>query len=307
MTKLERQIKLRQLAIIAEIYKSGNIRSAAANLGLTAPAVSKACREVEDIVGDRLFDRTRSGMIPRNICNVIVRSSDVINSELRKLSSEIEDKLFNTPHSLNIGYQAPSLVRHAMRAAGALRNKFPNLRLRILQFDRGILLEGIATDKFDIAIVDLYQINKYPGLLSASLIKEPCYAVSPSSVKSINEVLRLWDEYRMMNWILPVAGFSLRDRFEALIASKNLYLPSNIIEVNQASNIRPLLEKCNAITLATREILMNEGVRNLPPAQNDLSEELIFESGAVWREYSPNIDMIREYCDIMEIDESSSH
>lgn len=55
---IDPRLRLRHIMTFLEIAQAGSIVSAADHLGVTQPAVSKTLRELEDILGTRLFDRT---------------------------------------------------------------------------------------------------------------------------------------------------------------------------------------------------------------------------------------------------------
>ncbi|GBQ92344.1 LysR family transcriptional regulator [Asaia krungthepensis] len=297
---LDQYLKLRHLRVVTEIFNTGHISVASANLGLTPPAISKACAEIEAIIGHKLFDRTRSGMVPTDLCHLLVRSSGIITAELRKLSAEIQDNLFNTPQSLTIGYQSPSLSAVAMHAAGVLRQQIPALRLKIIQIDRASLLDGLQQDRYDIGFIALHQIENFPALSSQILLNERCFAVSLEGTMSLSAVLDNWADFRLRNWVLPIPGFAIRDRFESLLASRNLYSPANVIELNSAYDARPLIVACNAMTIATNTMLSNAGV-TLPSFSHDpTDDDILLASGVVWRTHSPNLGIIDRFRKIVE-------
>jgi molybdenum-dependent DNA-binding transcriptional regulator ModE len=61
---LQQTLRVRDLQIIHAVGMHGSILSAARALGLTQPAASKALRAAERIVGERLFERSSSGVRP---------------------------------------------------------------------------------------------------------------------------------------------------------------------------------------------------------------------------------------------------
>lgn len=61
---LRSRLKIRHIQIVLAIAEMGNLLRAAQILNITQPAMSKALAEVEDVVGERLFDRTPFGAKP---------------------------------------------------------------------------------------------------------------------------------------------------------------------------------------------------------------------------------------------------
>ena len=60
--RLDQRLKLQHLRCIEAIAASGSLLKASAALGLTQPALSKALREAESVVGKPLFERHSRGV-----------------------------------------------------------------------------------------------------------------------------------------------------------------------------------------------------------------------------------------------------
>ena len=58
------RLKLRQLALLQAVDRHRTLGRVAAEMRLSQPAITKALREVEDIFGHVLFDRTSRGLVP---------------------------------------------------------------------------------------------------------------------------------------------------------------------------------------------------------------------------------------------------
>lgn len=58
------RLKVRQLALLQAIDRHRTLGRVAADMRLSQPAITKALREVEDIFGTPLFERTPRGLVP---------------------------------------------------------------------------------------------------------------------------------------------------------------------------------------------------------------------------------------------------
>jgi hypothetical protein len=58
------RLKLRQLALLQAVDRHRTLGRVAAEMRVSQPAVTKALREVEDIFGNTLFERTSRGLVP---------------------------------------------------------------------------------------------------------------------------------------------------------------------------------------------------------------------------------------------------
>ncbi|AUT65000.1 hypothetical protein C2L65_36015 [Paraburkholderia terrae] len=73
MNPLRSRLKIRHIQVVVAIAEMGNLLRAAQALNITQPAISKALAEVEDVVGERLFDRTPFGTKPTLAGDALIR------------------------------------------------------------------------------------------------------------------------------------------------------------------------------------------------------------------------------------------
>ena len=84
------RLRFGQLRLLAEMEKNGSIRRAAVQLNMTQPAVSKALKEVEIILGARLYDRSAQGVTPTAAGHTAARGAKLLLAELGMLAKEIQ-------------------------------------------------------------------------------------------------------------------------------------------------------------------------------------------------------------------------
>lgn len=81
---IDPRIRLRHLAAFVETDRRGGVGPAAAALGLTQPAISKALAELEDILGVALFDRSRRKLELTGLGEIFLRHANAALSALRQ-------------------------------------------------------------------------------------------------------------------------------------------------------------------------------------------------------------------------------
>jgi DNA-binding transcriptional LysR family regulator len=67
---------LRHLYAVAEIARQGSVRRAAGIVHLSQPALTQALAQVEDALGQRLFERAASGMVPTPAASALAERID---------------------------------------------------------------------------------------------------------------------------------------------------------------------------------------------------------------------------------------
>ena len=83
----------RALVHFVAAFDQGNIRRAAAAVGVTQPAVTKSIQKLEAHIGTELFDRTADGVHPTPIAHTLRRHAKNILNEARYVETEISSVL----------------------------------------------------------------------------------------------------------------------------------------------------------------------------------------------------------------------
>ena len=83
----------RTLVHFVAAYDQGNIRKAAAVVGVTQPAITKSVQKLEAYIGTELFDRSSEGVRPTPIAHTLRRHAKNILNEARYVEAEISSQL----------------------------------------------------------------------------------------------------------------------------------------------------------------------------------------------------------------------
>ena len=85
-----RRIRLRDLHVFFVVTQRGSMAKAAADLGVTQPAVSRIVADLEHALGVRLLDRSAQGVEPAVYGRALLRHSGVAFDEIKQAIREIE-------------------------------------------------------------------------------------------------------------------------------------------------------------------------------------------------------------------------
>jgi DNA-binding transcriptional LysR family regulator len=88
--RIGRRVRLRDLHILLAVVQCGSMAKAAANLGVSQPAVSEAVAGLEHALGVRLLDRGRRGVEPTMFGTAMLNSGKAAFDELRRGIRQIE-------------------------------------------------------------------------------------------------------------------------------------------------------------------------------------------------------------------------
>ena len=159
---------LRQLEYIIAIAEMGQISSAASKLNVSQPSLSAQLSEVEDDLGVRLFQRSRSGVRITPIGEEIVRRARQIVHEILDLRAVVQGGgLFQGRLRLGVlpsvgPYLLPSVVQK-------LHRDHPSLRIIIREENTQELDEGLRSGRLDMIISTP---EDHPTATSYEIVKE---------------------------------------------------------------------------------------------------------------------------------------
>jgi DNA-binding transcriptional LysR family regulator len=85
-----RRVRLRDLRVFFTVTRRGSMAKAAADLGITQPAVSRVIGELERTLGVRLLDRSSQGVEPTTYGRALLKRGGVAFDELKQALRDIE-------------------------------------------------------------------------------------------------------------------------------------------------------------------------------------------------------------------------
>src|ERR1700682_1109955 len=89
-SQIGRRLRLRDLHVFFTVVQHGSMAKAAAQLGVSQPAVSEVIADLEHALGVRLLDRTTHGAEPTEFGRALLKRSIAAFDELRQGIKDIE-------------------------------------------------------------------------------------------------------------------------------------------------------------------------------------------------------------------------
>src|SRR5262245_10448773 len=88
--RVAHRLKLRDLRLLDAVVRSRSMAKAATQLNISQPAVSKAISELENLLGVRLLDRNRQGIVPTAYGRALLDCGVAIFDDLSQGVKKIE-------------------------------------------------------------------------------------------------------------------------------------------------------------------------------------------------------------------------
>jgi LysR family transcriptional regulator of gallate degradation len=158
MTKMNRFVPLRHVAIMLTIEEHGSINAAASILGMTQSALTKALKRAEDEMGVRLFDRHTKGVSPTPSGLVALEHAKIIRGQSDQIMNAI-DNLRNSPGRVQVGAGASFLDALLPRAIANVVARHPTAEIHLKVDSVAVLMNRLREGK-----VDLLFTSEFPGI-----------------------------------------------------------------------------------------------------------------------------------------------
>ncbi|MBY4894033.1 pca operon transcription factor PcaQ [Rhodobacteraceae bacterium N5(2021)] len=189
---MDRRIKFRHLDAFSAIARAGSLKRAAEQLNLTQPAISKTLRELEDIAGARLMERSRAGVRLTPAGDVFLQFAEQSTTALRHGLRSVRGGGEMSGH-LRIGALpsvAGTLVPRAVRRFTA---SAPDTLVEVQEGQHHDLTALLRSGTLDLVVGRLGRPDSMVGLTFRQLYTEPVIVVTAPgsaavSVASLDEL-----------------------------------------------------------------------------------------------------------------------
>lgn len=240
----DRRLSMTQLRAFVALVRAGSISAAAADLGLSQPAVHRAVRELEEALGRKLVERRGRGVHVNFAGRRFARSCRLALAELQAAFSE----LGRDPHNPTIALGTTPLARGFLvpeAMALMVAERFP-AGFRVHEGSWGELVEALRDGVIDIIVGEI------PDDAAPDLATHPLYEEAPVVVAGRQHPLatrRSCTPQMLASypWIIAPENSPLRAEWERLFADGR---PEAPVECGSIMIIGRLLTASDLLTLA---------------------------------------------------------
>src|SRR5262249_21511087 len=142
---------------------------AAADLGITQSALSRALQSLEASLGARLFDRGHGKSELTEFGRIMLEWSDPVVRSMGDLVREINLARGLETGALTVSVGAFPSELWVPEAIGRLSDKFPNVLFHLRTGDGRKAANDVLTNDCDLAIADMAEASDHPELVTEEL------------------------------------------------------------------------------------------------------------------------------------------
>ncbi len=249
-----------QIANLLAIANHGSFTRAAAEKGISQPALSASIALLERRLGVRVLDRSRRGSTLTPYGEILVRRAEGVASLLSDAEAEIRRFAAGVEGPLRIGATPSVLANLVPRALARVLDGAGAVDIEIVDDLDDALVPMLRSGRIDLIVgpvAELFQGDA--DILEEALFDDPfAVAAGPHSPFHARTRLTL-PELAEAKWVLPRQGSTYRRHVEAMFLTRSVPWPRDCILANSLPVLESLVRNTDRITLVSK-VQIAEGV-----------------------------------------------
>jgi DNA-binding transcriptional LysR family regulator len=182
------QINLELYRVFYIAAKNGSLTKAASELYISQPAVSQSIKQLEKLIGGKLFIRTNKGMdltYEGRIIFEYIKQANILIDMAEKKFSQLKQLAFG---EINIGASDTIIKYYLIKLIKQFHLKYPKISLKITNRTSLETVQLLKTGKVDIGFINLPCDDSYIEQTECIKVTD-CFVCNNSFLKNINAPL----------------------------------------------------------------------------------------------------------------------
>jgi len=251
---LDGRLKLRHLTLVCALADQGTMLRAAEQLHVTQPVLTRSLRELEELLGARLFDRGPRGVAATAIGEAFVGHARAVLGQIGQAGTDVDDLVNARSGRVRVGTHLAGASWLLPKAISQLKRRSPGITVLVREATPDVLGQELLTGDLDLVVSRLQPATADPRLDSEQLYREPIALVTRPAhpvQHRLGQDLRPPELTDLLAypWVLPVQQTDLRHQFEDMLAEAGLPLPADRVECSSMMITRYLLVETDAIAV----------------------------------------------------------
>lgn len=291
-------VRLDDIDYFLAVAQHGQVRRAAAALGLSQPALTKALQRLEKELGFPLFERSARGMALTPVAEQFRQRTQALRNSLGDAIKEAADLHLGAMGVLRVGVSPLYAERLFVPAALQLHRQRPAARMRVMVNLNDALLAALRLGDLDLTLNALPRIPP-DDLEPTPLMRDDLWmVVREHHPLLLRRRLRLQD-LANADWMLPGPSVAGRRSVEGRLAEAGLPPPRVVVEVsNTAGSLARLLLHSDLVSIMSETTLaspLGAGLVALPLADARFTRSI----GALTRRGSVLPPLAQRFLDLL--------
>ncbi|HCP55131.1 MAG: LysR family transcriptional regulator [Pseudomonadaceae bacterium] len=176
MRKSLMRMTLRQIQVFRSVCQQHSYSRAAEEMSLTQPAVSLQIRQLEELIGQPLFDYVGKKLYLTDAAEALRKASDDIFGRLESLDMQLTNLKGSLQGQLSLAVESSAkyFIPHLF---AAFRRDFPEVSLQLVVVNHQQAIKRLSTNRDDLLIMS--QVPTDMALEFLPFLNNPIIAVAP--------------------------------------------------------------------------------------------------------------------------------
>jgi len=238
--QLLNRLRMRQVALMLAIEEQRTLRAAAAQLGMTQPAATKMLQELEDALGQPLFERVGRGLRLNAAGDCVMGHFHGLRGTVQALMREIEELRLGSAGKLRIGSIMAASPDHLTDAILQLKRLYPLMAVEVAIDTSDRLTEQLREGLIDVVIGRVPNLSRRDFLVRP-IAEEKLVVVAATGHPLAGKRSVSFEALQQYPWILQPLGSPMREVLEQEFRSRHTPLPRGLIETSSILTTTNLL------------------------------------------------------------------
>jgi len=238
----------RRLAVVASLAEKRNMPSVAREFGITQPGISAALKDLEDVLGVALFDRTARGLAPTQAGEIVAFHFKRVLAELRHIGPDIAASEGTLQGSVNVGALPLGRTRILPLAIASLLARHPLLQVTTVESPYDALAASLRSGDIDFILGALRHPDEAKDLQQQALFEDRISVIARAGHPLALQPRIDFEALRRAMWALSRHGSPSRELVERFFSEANQALPEPAVETGDLAVLRGLLLESDMLT-----------------------------------------------------------
>ncbi|MCB1391144.1 MAG: LysR family transcriptional regulator [Rhodobacteraceae bacterium] len=250
-------IKQRHIDCFLTIVRTGSIHAAAQQLNLSQPALSRTLADLEEKLGTKVMDRSRTGVSLTQAGEVFLRYASAAAAAIEQGFEQVALVRRDERPVVAVGALPNVQVKVMPRAVESFMHRNPGVLVRVLDGTNKQLMQLLRLGEVDFVVGRLASPDDMLGLTFEPLYSEEIMAVVRPGhpALAIDEPAALAAAMTAAIQILPNRGTIIREGAEQLLLSAGARLSETVIESLSTPYCRATVQVSDAIWVSPRGVV----------------------------------------------------
>lgn len=199
---------------------------------MSQPAASKALSQLEDLVGNALFDRSGTGTNPTALGVLLINHARSLVGAAQRMSDELDAVVHRSRQTLRIGILPSASIHITPQLIMALLARDDTLEITVTEGLLHELLARLSRHELDCVIGRPTRRDNTENIIGTFLYEDPVALVAGVKNRAVQQPGLSMEDVVRMPWILPVHDSVLSERIAEMFFRLGVSRPTQYVESN---------------------------------------------------------------------------